>query len=261
MPPISNYVPSDEIYELNKLQIEQGKVPSIFYKYWSIGSVLRFLETGMIMFNRYSEFNDPFECQAHIDTSNTKAEWYKFLLQNRVPDRIAAVKSKKMAKNKMLAGHHIKASIEAVYSETGIFCMSTKNDNLLMWAHYGDEHKGACIEFDVTKNLKVFCPIRKVQYNSDYRSYNYLNNQGEAFRSMEYKSRDWEYEDEYRVLHNGGYGLMSVKKDAVKTIIFGCRTDKKDIEAVKKALKEYGYTKTKYKVAKMNTMSYKIDIP
>lgn len=54
---------------------------------------------------------------------------------------------------------------------------------------------------------------------------------------------------------------MSVNKDAVKTIIFGCRTDKKDIEAVKKSLKEHGYTKTKYKVAKMNTMSYKIDIP
>lgn len=107
----------------------------------------------------------------------------------------------------------------------------------------------------------MFCPISKVQYNSNYRSYNYLNNQGEALCSMKYKSKDWEYEDEYRVLHNGGYGLMSVNKDAVKTIIFGCRTDKKDIEAVKKSLKEHGYTKTKYKVAKMNTMSYKIDIP
>lgn len=42
--------------------------------------MLRFLESGMIMFNSYSEFNDPFECQAHIDTNNTEAEWYKFLL-------------------------------------------------------------------------------------------------------------------------------------------------------------------------------------
>lgn len=261
MPPISNYKPSDEIFMLNKLQIEQGQIPSVFYKYWSIKSVLRFLETGMIMFNRYTEFNDPFECQAKIESNNTEAEWYTFLLQNGASYHSAAVESKKMAKNKMLAGHYIRSSIDAVYNETGIFCMTTKNDNLLMWAHYGDEHKGACIEFDVRKDPQVFCPIRKVQYNSDYRSYNYLKNQGEAFRSLEYKSKDWEYEDEYRILHNDGYGLMSVNKDAVKTIIFGCRTDKKDIETVKKAMKEYGYTKTKYKVAKMNPISYKIDVP
>lgn len=261
MPPISNYNPSEEIFLLNKLQIEQGRIPSIFYKYWSINSVLRFLQTGKILFNRYTDFNDPFECQAHIDATNTEAEWRSFLLQNGVNGRIANVEAKRMAKNKMLAGRFVKESVEAVYNETGIFCMTSKGDNLLMWAHYADEHKGACIEFDVTKDPYVFCPIRKVQYDSEYRSYNYLKEQGEAFRSLEYKSKDWEYEDEYRVLHNKGYGLMTINKEAVKTIIFGCRAEKKDIDAVKKTLKDHGYTRTKYKIAKMNTMSYKIDIP
>lgn len=260
-PPVSNYKPTDEIFILNRMQLEQKRVPSTLYKYWSVKSALRFLETGQIMFNRYSEFNDPFECQANIDTNNTEAEWRQFLINNGVQPHIAKQRANDLMKNKMLASSHIRKSIQAVYDETGIFCMTTKNDNLLMWAHYADMHKGVCIEFDVTKDPLVFCPIRKVTYSHDYRTYNYINNHKEAFISLAYKSDEWDYEDEYRILHEGGYGLMSINKEAVKTIIFGCRTEKAEMDKIKKALKANGYTKAKYKVAKMSKSAYSLIIP
>ena len=31
-----------------------------------------------------------------------------------------------------------------------IYCLTPHPDSLLMWAHYGDKHKGVCLEFDST---------------------------------------------------------------------------------------------------------------
>ena len=32
-------------------------------------------------------------------------------------------------------------------------CFSEDNDNLLMWAHYGDNHRGICVEYDIKKMI------------------------------------------------------------------------------------------------------------
>jgi hypothetical protein len=43
-----------------------------------------------------------------------------------------------------------KQSCEVGYqpSSVGIYCVSTNYDDVLMWSHYADSHKGICLEFD-----------------------------------------------------------------------------------------------------------------
>jgi hypothetical protein len=58
----------------------------------------------------------------------------------------------------------------------GILCVTEKPDNLLMWAHYGEQHKGVVIEFDDrhkffnepdTDGHQTFGIIKKVQYTAE----------------------------------------------------------------------------------------------
>jgi hypothetical protein len=41
------------------------------------------------------------------------------------------------------------------YSKEKIYCLSSINDNPLMWSHYTDSHKGFCIEFTDFSNQEI----------------------------------------------------------------------------------------------------------
>ncbi|WP_233968953.1 DUF2971 domain-containing protein [Pectobacterium polaris] len=46
-----------------------------------------------------------------------------------------------------------------------VLCLTKKTDNILMWSHYADSHKGAVLVFDFSDDIK-FQSINKVGYNS-----------------------------------------------------------------------------------------------
>jgi Protein of unknown function (DUF2971) len=88
----------------------------------------------------------------------------------------------------------------------GIFCLTEEPLNLLMWAHYGEHHRGVVVEFDETHpffdrrkgptdDLRHF---RKVEYN-DMRPSIFLS-RSDAIQVFYTKSREWEYEREWRLI-------------------------------------------------------------
>jgi len=44
---------------------------------------------------------------------------------------------------------------EKYFSKEKIFCLSAKNDDLLMWGHYADSHKGFCVEFSPFTDAEI----------------------------------------------------------------------------------------------------------
>lgn len=95
----------------------------------------------------------------------------------------------------------------------GVLCLSETPDNLLMWSHYADNHKGAVIEFIIDENdpFSLFCidyvaklsdaKFGKISYKKDR---NYLGSSStDNTRSIRehyafIKSKEWEYEKEHR---------------------------------------------------------------
>jgi hypothetical protein len=81
-----------------------------------------------------------------------------------------------------------------------IYCLTPHPDSLLMWAHYGDKHKGMCLEFDA-----------KFHFGRAYQV-NYADKlpvigpdgamDGKALIGPFFctKSSEWHYEDEYRLV-------------------------------------------------------------
>jgi hypothetical protein len=159
---------------------------------------------------------------------------------------------------------HARDSLSIAMSQAiGVLCLTGKADNLLMWAHYADSHTGLVIELDVEHPFfkQVFeDPLSPVGLDEDLsKDYGYLkpmvydNHRPEitissvkSFDSFLIKSKDWAYEEEWRMLMptanatkviKMGDGvdicLYEVPKVAITKVILGCRASDELLNLVK----------------------------
>ncbi len=112
-----------------------------------------------------------------------------------------------------------------------IYCFSELYNQLLMWAHYGDNHRGYCLIFkkDVLDSPDK---LAKVEYHDypTFTDYYYSNRTASYF--MLRKSTDWEYEQEWRIVydirvfgHEDGLFVLELPEDTISGIILGCQMD------------------------------------
>jgi hypothetical protein len=92
----------------------------------------------------------------------------------------------------------------------GLICMSRTWQSPVMWAHYGDKHKGVCLGFDVVDTAPI-----EVQYTSDRLTHLLGENPtlsdldiNAIQELMTTKYQDWSYEREWRF-------VVSFKSEAV----------------------------------------------
>jgi hypothetical protein len=81
--------------------------------------------------------------------------------------------------------------------------MSERNDSMLMWSHYAEQHQGFCIEYSLTNTIFQ----KDNTYPALYRNKvldvtdNFIENQAgwtTSLLSSLYKTEDWRYEMEWR---------------------------------------------------------------
>ena len=151
-----------------------------------------------------------------------------------------------------------------------VTCFSEKDDNLLLWAHYADNHRGLCLgyklnhELDKTSFDKViykeieteFIEIRKLK-QGNFGKYIYDNVElKENILTLKElylrKHRDWAYENEYRLVHFDINNTDPYYKNLeLKEIIFGMNTPNSDIELIKEIVKNT-YANKKINFFQMN---------
>ncbi len=101
----------------------------------------------------------------------------------------------------------LEKSARVAVEKYAALCFSRRWNNILMWSHYADRHKGICLGFDVADELAV-----PVQYVDDVLLEGNLTHSDEAtrvrnreeyqkiiHRSFYVKSSGWSYEDEVRI--------------------------------------------------------------
>lgn len=123
----------------------------------------------------------------------------------------------------------------------GVFSMAESELCPLMWSHYGDEHRGVCIGYDIPANMKE--PPHRVSYTGDR-----LVSTDDIWRSiggnkvcqarvdkacLYRKAPQWKYEKEWRFP-----GAIGIRADFLKIrqIVFGLRCTSRSKYAVVKAL-------------------------
>lgn len=95
-------------------------------------------------------------------------------------------------------------------------CFTTKPCNLPMWAGYAENHKGVCLEYntrlihDIYTTNRLF-PVYYTDHLPDVLQF-FLEAKDRAAVALDYiaihKSKDWEYEDEWRLIYNAGSWYM-----------------------------------------------------
>ena len=121
-------------------------------------------------------------------------------------------------------------------------------ENLLMWSHYADEHRGYCVKYKLSKHFikqdendsfehMFLKPIiyRKDEEKVDISGMTSINTDL-AFAT---KHESWKYEKEVRLIvynpnkEESFYGIPLDKNSCIEAIYFGCKCEPKTINTIK----------------------------
>jgi hypothetical protein len=241
------------------------------YRYRSMDSreLPLIFEHMKVYFPDPTTFKDPFECKPNLTVhkSSVMRELYlKERAKHRFPtaDKKTIRKMTLSAKRKLLNHENLERAYEEFLRNTGVYCLSEKNDDILMWSHYSDGHKGLCIEFDASQEETFFWEATKVVYQEEYPIVNVMDiGKPEEFRkALLTKSNHWEYEQERRILkfkREGGPGGHNFPSKSLTGIILGALIEEQDKNKILHWIADYPNKINIYQ-AKINRTKYKLDI-
>lgn len=226
--------------------------PRLLYRYRSLlpGTrkfVERTITHGELFFAKPSSFNDPFDCQPTFSFNATDLEILNYYTRVGMKPKHGMTPGMAMAnaRSKLhnratgprspIARETIqKLHTENVSERIGVLCLSEVRDDILMWGHYADNHRGICLGFESSNAF--FENAHPVTYSPERPIIN-------AFRDTRHqmldaaiftKAEHWRYEREWRqIRYQAGAGLSVVPPEALAVVIFGCKATA-EVEALVK---------------------------
>jgi hypothetical protein len=227
----------------------------ILYKYCKINDYTKeSLRDAYLYFSPYTDFNDPFEFKFVNDFSGTIEEKKAFIreLMGRQPyydnmsrnDRRA--QTRKLLK-KMEPRNFDREAFERPFkitmSELGICCLSLIGDDVLMWSHYADGHRGCCLKFDFSSEDVPESTPEKVIYQDNPPVVNRIRDRSpeSVFRVLLTKGRKWEYEQEVRFLNWHPGKKIPWDRKCLQQITFGCRSREDEISELSSIVRAGSY--------------------
>jgi len=134
-------------------------------------------------------------------------------------------------------------------------CFTTDPLSEIMWAFYGDNYKGVCLEFDFSKTIVLQEKLNQVKYNDTFPELCKIDDLIEILRT---KKTIWSFEKEWRLISKTS-GKVPFNKESLTGIIFGFKSSLNDIENVLKLLIENGFTRIKAKQIKFRIKGVTLD--
>lgn len=232
-----------------------GNHPSIVYKYrnWKDDFHKDLLIKGQLYMAEPSSLNDPFDCKIYdnylkfVDSPEAKEQYILDSLEKSTDyfaeNGISKEKARKILSERLSDTLHYQIRSQVTSEEiddkhVGIACVSEKWNSILMWTHYADNHKGYCIGFDekYLRYSQLFGKISRVTYSNIYPELNPLTKSKEE-RDIKhfYKSLEWEYEDEIRLMKlyfdyttEKPDRIINLENKYIKEVILGLQISKID---------------------------------
>ncbi|MBN8688544.1 MAG: DUF2971 domain-containing protein [Chitinophagales bacterium] len=144
----------------------------------------------------------------------------------------------------------------------GILSLSQKRDDILMWSHYADSHRGYCVGLDkVLLYERCQGVLGRVNYSDEFPEIGLFDENPFSLTILTTtKSTKWEYEDEYRIVRiDGAKQVINLPNEAILEIILGCNmpeADKVEIHSIAK--KKFPHARV-YE-SQINLHSFKLDL-
>jgi hypothetical protein len=257
---------------------------SHFFKYASLETAMRVIESRSFRWSSPTKFNDPFDHQAgfvldmntdefaHLLTSSIERIIFSDiapatkpttqlaaltprlrLIRDRLP-REQILKelhesSLEVAKNLRNGIGQLNAAIQEHLCHARVFCVSEEHDNVVMWSHYADEHRGVVFKLRCVDEIdNTLLAARKVCYTDSFIAFPSADQYARHLTGEQpidlvplcwkiafTKHVDWSYESEWRV-HiallreplGDGYTVYPENPRIFEAVYLGCRMDEKE---------------------------------
>ena len=259
-----------QIQQLFKFPKDRGI--NHLYRYRSMKSreICEIFTARKIYLPSPTTFNDPFDCKPKLIVYEGGTERYLYLKQ-MAQDIIPSPDQNTLNHRIEQADRELRkdpAYAERAYNkyikDMGIYCLSRIDNDILMWSHYADGHKGICLEFDATKEIKLFKQAIEVSYSDKYPIVNIMamDNPKEYWKALLKKSNHWKYEQEWRILkpsEEGGPGKHDFQAELLTGVILGALISPEDRKEIMEWVSNYPAKIDVYE-AKLSKTKYLLEI-
>ncbi|RON34672.1 hypothetical protein BK661_10145 [Pseudomonas frederiksbergensis] len=222
------------------------KIPGRLYKYETLNArTLQNIKGQILYFGSPLGFNDPYDCalRPNIVTPNddvVEAVRAAYLAQERLttghPHEFLTKTTQELREMLLRAADsETRKYTDAFLHSRGVTCFTEKNDDLLMWSHYGGTYKGVCLEFDTsTAPFEKISPVRYSQSLPDLHVSEILlgHNLEQVWQLFCTKSESWSYEREWRAFHEVAGTQYIYPSEALTGVYFGPDIDNESLEIV-----------------------------
>lgn len=242
------------------------------YKYGTINEYSKSLfATPSVWFSPPSQLNDPFECQPYFTFEGNRdqiIEALKHVLRHHKPasgnDEITAI-----ATSIYLEGRHSRPEtweglrnhlLQYLANNVGLYCLSSKPNDILMWSHYGSGHSGFCLKFEATADTPFFGRAQEVRYSKNFPNIDYFNTPKDEQIDLVFltKFQGWSYEKEWRIIdHESGPGLKEYPSELLTGVIFGIKMPQENKNKIRDWINHSGRDVIFYQ-AKLNEKKFAI---
>jgi len=234
--------------------------PRRLYKYRGFTvNTLRMLSEAEVFFASPSLFNDPLDCnptlEVDVDVPTLEGLLYKMVSKTRTAQEARRVienhqymaselgdyKESKPARDYYVRrlGSDVIGALKEEYAKHGVLSLASRWNCPLMWSHYGDQHQGLCVEYDLADS--AFENLDPVDYKRPRRIKASelvewkLERSVTARESVERtfffsKAPNWRYEREWRSVADRA-GVSSAPAN-ISAIHFGLRCDSAVVRSV-----------------------------
>jgi hypothetical protein len=239
---------------------------------------------GVLHFSNPSDFNDPWDCQPWYDSDGIAdpeileqhVQWYVGVSQKHrldIPIEQVNERANFFRQNPSALAAKIRefsqAMGEAINAQYRVYCLSTKSDCELMWAHYAQKHQGVCLEFSVANEL--FCTAFPVQYALAYPRFFMTDHTGpeQQIAPLLSKSSAWSDEDEFRLISDEKgdpkdtivttAGKKDIPSKSLTAVILGCLAPDSTKQSIIQMIAESHYPSALKRAVRMRNQ-YKLMI-
>jgi hypothetical protein len=241
-----------------------GEIPQTVYKFrdWNNPYHQRMLTEQEIYFASPSEFNDPFDCGIPVayhllqTDAQLRQNYFWGVVQTQFRNNSLSAANHQAEVDKLIAqGRHNDnawleknndESIMKLHQQLGVLCLTPVKDNILMWAHYANSHKGFCIGFDGPHLVELLGGGGgEICYVPDYPEIVPVSSsappedQLQQWSDQIMKKADfWDYEIEYRITKmNQPSRIVKITPDIIKEVILGAVMSRVDMDKIINFLK------------------------
>lgn len=232
--------------------------PDKIYRYQPpTAQAIASLSASQLWFSDPRGFNDPYDCALELidlavrdSLSNITRDQCLVLADHllsgeEVSDMerhrdMDVIAKKDDSELRNIVAFVMRDNIKEVLKGFGACCFARKVDNLLMWSHYADSHRGFCMEFDTSKD--PFDAAEDVQYSDYYPELDLeklLSNKEPVLREYLYtKANCWRHEGELRIFNRSPNAPFDFQPSALTAVYCGSKMQRTHHEMISKLLRE-----------------------